>query len=120
DVTLARNQFAITTRHLEALNAIGKQQELKSAAGQLDQAKGKYLGAEAQLSYSEVRSPIDGFVTDRPLYPGEMAAAGTPLITVMDLSQVIARAHISQQEAALLKAGDKAQITVPEVDKPLD
>src|SRR5437667_9592489 len=84
DVTLARNQFAITTRHLEALNAIGKQQELKSAVGQLDQAKGKYLGAHAQLGYSESHSPIDGFVTDRPVYPGEMAAAGTPLITVMD------------------------------------
>src|SRR5947209_8783247 len=89
--------------------AKGDAQTTKSATGQLQSAKGKYLGAEAQLSYSEVRSPIDGFVTDRPLYPGEMAAAGTPLITVMDLSQVIARAHISQQEAALLKAGDKAQ-----------
>ena len=70
DVTLARNQFAITTRHLEALNAIGKEQELKSAAGQLESAKGKYLGAQAQLGYSEIHSPIDGFVTDRPLYPG--------------------------------------------------
>ena len=100
--------------------AVGKQQQLKSAAGQLESAKGKYLGAAAQLSYSEIRSPIDGVVTDRPLYPGEMAAAGTPLLTVMDISQVIARAHIPQPEAALLKVGDKATITVPGEDNPVE
>lgn len=119
DVTLARNQFAITTRHLEALNAIGKQQELKSAAGQLESAKGKYLGAQAQLGYSEIHSPIDGFVTDRPLYPGEMAAAGTPLITVMDTSSVIAKAHIPQADAAQLKMGDPGTLTVPGIEEPI-
>src|ERR1700736_1303733 len=56
DVTQARNQYAIATRHLEALNAVGKQQALKSAAGQLNQAKGKYLGAPPQLGYSEIHS----------------------------------------------------------------
>jgi RND family efflux transporter MFP subunit len=113
DLTQARNQYDIAQKHFDALQAIGKQQELKSAAGQLQSAKGKYMGAEAQLSYSEIRSPIDGYVTDRPLYPGEMAAAGTPLITVMDTSQVIAKAHIAQPDAALLKVGDKATLTVP-------
>src|SRR3954468_9703762 len=120
DVTQARNQFAITKKHLDALLAIGKQQELKAAAGQLESAKGKYMGAQAQLSYSEIRSPISGFITDRPLYPGEMAAAGTPLLTVMDLSSVIAKAHISQSEAAALKVGAKATMKTPGIDMPID
>ncbi len=120
DVTQARNQSAITKKHLDALMAIGKQQELKSAAGQLESAKGKYLGAEAQLSYSEIRSPMDGVITDRPLYPGEMAAAGTPLLTVMDLSSVIAKAHIPQNDAAALKGGDKGTMTVPGIEDPIE
>jgi len=119
-LTQARNQYEIAQKHLDSLMAVGKQQELKSAAGQLTSAKGKYLGAKAQLNYSEIRSPIDGVVTDRPLYPGEMTATGTPLITVMDISQVIARAHIPQAEAALLKVGNKASITVPGLDDPVD
>lgn len=119
DITQARNQYAIAKHHLEALMAIGKPQELKSAAGQLESAKGKYLGAEAQLSYSEIRSPINGFVTDRPLYPGEMAAAGTPLLTVMDLSSVIAKAHIPQSDAAALKVDDPGTMTVPGIDAPV-
>jgi len=120
DVTAARNQAAIAKKHLDALMAIGKQQALKSAAGQLESAKGKYLGAEAQLSYSEIRSPIDGVVTDRPLYPGEMAAAGTALLTVMDVSSVIAKAHIPQDDAAALKVGDKGTMTVPGIEEPIE
>jgi multidrug resistance efflux pump len=113
--------------------AVSKDQEVKSAKGQLQSAKGKYLGAAAQLSYSEIRSPINGVVADRPLYLGGMAAAGTPLLTVMDTSSVIARAHISQDQAALLKIGDKATIalrggspgaaapdTQSEQDEPID
>ncbi len=119
DYTQAKNQYDIAQRHVDALMAIGKTQTLKSAAGQLESAKGKYLGAQAGLGYSEIRSPIDGVVTDRPLYPGEMAAAGTPLLTVMNVSQVIARAHIPQPEAALLKVGDKATLTVPGEEKPV-
>lgn len=120
DITQARNQYALSKHHLDALMAIGKPQELKSAAGQLESAKGKYLGAEAQLSYSEIRSPINGFITDRPLYPGEMAAAGTPLLTVMDLSSVIAKAHIPQGDAEALKVGDKGTMTVPGMDAPVE
>jgi len=120
DLTNARNQYEIAQKHLDALHAVGRQQELKSAAGQLQSAKGRYLAAEAELNYSEIRSPIDGYVTDRPLYPGEMAAAGTPLITVMDVSRVIAKAHIPQPDAAQLKVGDPATLKVPGDDTPVE
>src|SRR6266478_1955999 len=114
----AKSQYEIAQQHWNALQAIGKEQELKSAGGQLESARGKYLGSQAQLGYSEIRSPINGVVTERPLYPGEMAAAGTPLLVVMDISQVIAKAHIPQPSAALLKVGDKASIEVPGMDQP--
>lgn len=117
-VTLAQatSQFNQARKHLDSLNAIVKQQTLKSAQGQLTSAKGKYLGAEAQLSYTEIRSPIDGVITDRPLYPGEMASTSAPLLTVMNLSTIIAKAHIPQSDALLLRNGDKAAITVPGLD----
>ncbi len=118
DLTNARNQYEIAERHLQNLQAVGRQQTLKSARGQLESAQGKYNGAAAQFSYSEIRSPINGVVTDRPLYPGEMAAAGTPLLTVMDTSQVTARAHIPQQSATLLKLGDNASLIAPGIDSP--
>ena len=119
-VTQARNQFELAKRHYDSLAEFGNQQGQKAANGALESAKGKYEGAAAALSYSQIRSPINGWITDRPLYPGEMAAAGTALLTVMDTSQVIAKAHIPQSEAALLSPGAKATITVPGVEKPVE
>ena len=118
-LTQARNTYDIAQRHFNALVKTGKAQALKAAQGQLAAAQGKYQAAEAQLSYSEIRSPISGVVTDRPLYPGEMAAAGTPLLTVMDLSHVIAKAHIPQADAELLKQGDAATLSAPGLSQPV-
>jgi HlyD family secretion protein len=119
DLTNARNQYEIAQRHLDSLKGMGEAQLSKSAKGQLESAQGKFQGAEAQLQYSEIRSPISGVITDRPLYPGEMAAAGTPLLTIMDTSQVVARAHIPQTEAVLLKRGDNASVSAPGVEQPI-
>jgi multidrug efflux pump subunit AcrA (membrane-fusion protein) len=119
DLTNARNQYEIAQKHLDSLKGMGEAQLAKSAKGQLESAQGKFQGAEAQLQYSEIRSPISGVVTERPLYPGEMASAGTPLLTIMDISQVVARAHIPQAEAVLLKRGDNATVNAPDMEKPI-
>lgn len=112
-LTQAKSQYEIASMHMAALQAAGKKQQLESAKGQLTSAKGKYEGAAAQLAYSEVRSPINGVVTDRPTYAGETPPPGTPLLTVMDASSVIAKAHIPQEQAVQLKPGDAATIQAP-------
>src|SRR5579884_2554167 len=100
-------------KHLDSMQTVSREAALKAAQGQLESAKGKYLGAEAQVSYSEIRSPIHGVVTDRPLFAGETAAAGAPLLTVMDTSALLAKLHISQLLAQQLRIGDSATVTVP-------
>lgn len=115
----ARSQNEQAQKQLIDLNRLGKQQTLKSASGQLTAAKSKYLNAKAQLSYSEIRSPIDGVVTDRPLYEGELATANQPILTVMNTSKLIAKAHIAQSEAVQLKVGDRAELHVPGVEEPV-
>lgn len=112
----ARAQNEQAQQHLAGLKAVGHQQALKSAAAQLTAAEGKYKGSEAQFQYSEIRSPIDGVVTDGPWYPGMMPQAGAPLVTVMNLSQMIAKAHLPQSQAVLLKKGDDATVKVAGVD----
>jgi len=116
----AKSAYNIARKHLDGLNAVGKKGAIKTANGQLTSAKGKLLNSEAQLSYSEVRSPISGFITDRPLYPGEMASTAAPLLTVMDLSQVIAKAHIPQSDALQLHKGDAATISLAGLEKPMN
>jgi multidrug efflux pump subunit AcrA (membrane-fusion protein) len=115
----ARTAYDVAKKHLDGLNAVGKKGAIQSAQGQLTSAKGKLLNAEAQLSYTEIRSPINGYITDRPLYPGEMASTATPLLTVMDISQIVAKAHVPQSDAVLLHKGDSASIVIAGMEKPV-
>src|SRR3984885_6599291 len=101
-LTQARDQYELAQ----------KQYDLKSAEGGLTSARGKSASAAAQLSYTRIVSPIDGIVTDRPVHVGETAPGGSPILTVMDLSQAIARAHVSQEKIGLMKTGDSATISV--------
>ena len=115
----AQAAYDAAAKHLESVRTVSHAAELKAAQGQLDSAKGKYEGAEAQQSYSEIHSPIDGVVTDRPLFAGETAAAGAPLITVMDTSSLLAKTHLAQSLAQQLKLGNSASVSVPGVADPV-
>lgn len=110
----------IAQQKYNALTSVIQAASVNAAKGQLTSAQGKALGAEAQLSYTRIRTPISGYVTERPLFAGETAAAGSPILTVMDTSILIAKLHIAQQQAQQLKVGAPATLTVPGLDQPVD
>lgn len=114
----AQAAYDSAAKHLANVEKTTRQTSIDSAQGQLTSAQGRLENAEAQVSYTELRSPIDGVVTDRPLFPGETAAAGAPAITVMDTRSLIAKLHISQAAAQQLKIGGAAELTIPGVDDP--
>jgi HlyD family secretion protein len=107
----ARSQYETALSHLRALQSVGKQEQINGAAAQVEAAKGHLQTAQAQVAYTQVRSPIKGVISDRPVYPGEMANAGAPLFTVMDISSISAHANIPPIEALRLKVGNPAMIT---------
>jgi RND family efflux transporter MFP subunit len=92
---------------------VGRTQQLKGAQAQMDAAKAHYASAAAQVGYSEVRSPITGVISDRPLYVGEMASAGSALFTIVDISQVVARANVPVHDTASITVGRPTTITGP-------
>jgi HlyD family secretion protein len=97
-----------------------KQYNLKSAEGQLTSAKGKLASAQAQVDYGTIVSPIDGVVTDRPFFAGETPPTGAPILTVMDLSKVVARAYLTAAQAAQLHIGDAASLVAENSDKEVE
>jgi multidrug efflux pump subunit AcrA (membrane-fusion protein) len=114
----AQAAFDAAAKHLANVQKTTKQTSIDTAQGQLTSAQGKLENAEAQVSFANLRSPIDGVVTDRPLYPGETAQAGSPVITVMDTSSLLAKLHIAQAAAQKLKVGGEAELTIPGEDDP--
>src|SRR6185312_15293679 len=98
DLVQAQAAYDTAAKHLQSVQNVSRAATDKNAQGQLTSAKGKYENAQAMLSYASLRSPINGVVTDRPLFAGETAQA------------------VSQR----MKIGDKAQVTVPGVDDPVN
>ncbi len=109
-LTAAKTQYKTALKRLSDYEATVATATQQSAAGQLESAHAKKNAAETQLRYSELRSPIDGVIAFRNLYPGDIAPAGTALIIVMNVSKIIAKLHLPQEKAARLAIGDPATI----------
>src|SRR5674476_326217 len=49
-----------------------------------------------------------------------MATPGSPLVTVMDISRIIARANVPQNQSASVKVGQPATITQLDTDQTVE
>ncbi len=114
----AQATYDAAVKHLQSVQGTTRRTDEEAAKGQLTSAQGRLINAEAQVTFANLRSPIDGVVTDRPLFPGETAPAGTTVVTVMDTSSLVAKLHIAQASAQKLKVGGSAQVYVPGIDDP--
>ena len=114
----AQAAYDTAIKHLSSVQNTLEKTDTQAAQGQFTSAQGRYATAEAQISYASLRSPINGVVTDRPLFPGETASAGTTIITVMDTSALLAKLHVAQATAQKLKLGAAADVHIPGVDDP--
>lgn len=113
-------QYQSAEEHLKTLQSVSKEEQVKGAAAQVQTAKAHYDSQEAQVSYSRVVSPLAGVVADRPLNEGDIAAPGTPLLTIMDISRVVARVNVPQAEASSVKVGQTALITQTDNAEPVE
>lgn len=110
----ANGQLRAAEEHLKALQNVSKEEQIKGVAAQVQSAKAHFDSQETQVAYSRIVSPISGVVADRPLNAGEMANPGSPVITVVDISRVIARVAVPQAEVSAVKVGQTAKITQPD------
>jgi HlyD family secretion protein len=109
----AQSQYQTAKRHLESLQTVSRQAQVEAAKASVAASKAHYEGAAAQVSYAEVRSPIRGVVSDRPLYPGEIASSSSALVSIQDISEVVARANVPVHEASSITVGKPATISGP-------
>jgi multidrug efflux pump subunit AcrA (membrane-fusion protein) len=112
----ARSQFDTAQRHLEALNQVSQREAIRGAEAQMNAAKAHLDNANVQVSYGQIRSPIAGVVADRSVYPGEIASSGAPIVSIVDVSQVVARANVPAKKASSIQVGRPARVTGPDGD----
>lgn len=69
--------------------------------------------AQVELGYANVLSPISGRVNVRAARQGEVVAAGTPIVTITDLTQTWVYAPLPETEADSVKLGDSLRVVMP-------
>lgn len=68
--------------------------------------------AEAALANAVIIAPFDGVVSVRDREPGETVGAGSPVLTLMNLSDRWVRIYIREDRIAAVRLGQPATITV--------
>lgn len=68
--------------------------------------------AQARLQYALIRSPLNGVVLERLTETGNLVQPGNELLRIGNLSQLRVVVELSEREAADLRVGQSAQITL--------
>jgi membrane fusion protein, multidrug efflux system len=86
--------------------------QLASAQAQLADARARAASARKQLGNTEVRSPIDGVVSMRPVSAGDVVNLGAPLFTVVDPRSMRLEGSVPAGDLAALRIGAPVRFTV--------
>lgn len=74
------------------------QTEAVARKGELEQAKLALRKAEIEVQRCLVKAPFDGIVTERVVSVGQLAAVGTPLITLMETDSIELSAQVKPSD----------------------
>ena len=79
------------------------------------EANAQALAAEAKVTagYAQVVSPIDGVVNVWAARQGEVVAMGSPIVTILDLTQTWVYAPLPETQADTVQLGDSLRVVMP-------
>jgi multidrug resistance efflux pump len=92
----------------------------KMAAAALASARASLSQAEINLKRTEVRSPVDGYVTNLLMRVGDFARAGTPNVSVIDESSYWIDAYFEETKLANIHVGDPVEAALLGFEAPIN
>jgi len=99
-------------QHLKLLRIGPRPDAVRQARARAEGASAVKMLAETRLSQSILYSSLTGLVLSKHAEPGEMLAAGAPVVTVAKMDEVWLRGYIPESELGRVKVGQPARITV--------
>lgn len=94
------------------LVAVSAKAEFEAALSQMDQAK-------LNLDRTTVRSPVDGWVSNLLVRPGDFAQIGAAKLAIIDQHSFWVYGYFEEHKLSLMKVGDPAEIRLLGSDKVL-
>lgn len=100
---------------LYAQDAVSKQ-EMENATRSYKVAEANRKAVLAQLSYTVVKAPFNGVITEKKVEAGELASPGQPLLQMEDPRQLRLEATVAEGDLKALSLGDKIPIVIDALD----
>ena len=87
-------------------------QDIQTAAAQVEVARAALEQANVQLSYTRLKSPMNGVVVSRSIEPGETVNTGREVIAVADLARVDLKIYVPETQIGKVKPGQQVEVQV--------
>src|SRR5512147_357109 len=87
-------------------------QEVENATRALKVAEANRKAVLAQLSYTVVKAPFDGVITEKKVEAGELASPGQPLLKMEDPRQLRLEATVAEGDLKSTSRGDKIPVMI--------
>lgn len=97
-------------RELFEQNLISEQ-VFNDASYEVEQLELQLSDARRDLSYTEVRSPFTGTITERWVSIGDQVTLNQQLFRIIDFDSIVARIYVPEKELNALSSGQTARIT---------
>jgi len=98
-----------------------QQSEIASARDDAQRVREQLTEAQANRSDLIVVAPFDGTIATRTAEPGEVVQAGTPIVTMLDMTKVYLRGFVPEGQIGKVKLGQAARIYLDsDPSKPLE
>lgn len=106
-------EASLKVAQANTIQAQAQAKAVDATRSQMHNAQAMLNQAQVQLDYSRIVSPISGKVNVRAARQGEVVAAGTPIITITDLTQTWVYAPLPETEADAVQLGDSLRVVMP-------
>ena len=109
----------LARRSYERIQALARDgattdQELDDARARAEAAEASLRDARAQRKYVILQAPFDGVVTARSAHPGDLAAPGVPVLTLVGVGALKIQADLSADLVEGIVPGQRAAVLWPE------
>ena len=104
-------------KQLYVQDAVSKQ-ELENATRSYKVAEATRKAVLAQLSYTMVKAPFDGVITEKKVEEGELASPGQPLLKMEDPGKLRLEATVAEGDLKALSRGDKVPVAIDALGAP--
>lgn len=108
---LAQSQHDQAREQATILETGPRREKIDAQRAQLAQAEAAVRVIDATLAAMTIRAPFDGVVTVRHREPGEIAAEGSPVLTIMNPDDRWVRIYVPETRIGAVRAGQVATIT---------